>query len=355
MTEKFIQSDSNGSMRSVIQAVLARQSELHSESSNALRHDTIEEESSSIKDYYNALEDCDKDEASFSSLPDYIVDTLLKADDDLFAEFLNARKLSKESKERDSENQATSSSNARRNDQNLSKQLGKETDDNLLNSNDSLNPPPLILPPEGAIKYDESFIEMVVRVVNRKRDKDSCTDDEKITVTKIKEEGKERATDGSACFTEESDSIPRIEQARRDMVEAAEESLLLDKYSIKEDELLFLADDKIPSFLYKDDDTDPTSSVKTDHDREKKVVDKAENSFSRKTPQAHLFSIQFDDELDQSCDSIEAIHLGNEEEGIHTNDEESTEFIKDYSSWLCFDKETEYITFKVNYMEAPCI
>lgn len=321
-------------------------------------NDAVEE--GSLKDYYNALSEADRQDDSLSSLPDYIIDTLINADDDAFAEFLSARTLSKDTNTKHGQEKSTSDSNKRRDtNKNIEPTTAKETDDNSINNNDSSNPPPLVLPPVGAVKYDESFIEMVIRIVNRRRDKNNINDDDEATDTQSKGKGKEHAKDVSTPFADEDEdkekSIPTIERARREKPGTVEDSLLLEEYSFEEDELLFLADDKIPSFLY-DDNVDPTSSCNgnaTSRVEIKKEVSTTESTLSRKkkVPQESSFSIQFDDVLDQSCDSIEAIRLNDEAhnyEQLSIDDEDSTEFIKDYSSWLCFDNENNCMTFKVS-------
>lgn len=322
-------------------------------------------EEGSLKGYYNALNEADEGDTSLSSLPDFIIDTLINADDDAFAEFLSARTLSKDSKTKDNQNKSRNSSTLRRDTNDIDEPLAKERDDNSLNNNDSSNPPPLVLPPAGAVNYDESFIEMVIRIVNKQRDKNNTNDDDYATNSNPKGKGKERATDISTSLAdedeeeeeEEEESIPRIERARREKPGSVEDSLALDEYSLEEGELLFLADDKIPSFLY-NDDVDSTSSVfsKATHRVEKKEANKAESSFSRKTRMPHESSsfIQFDDVLDQSCDSIEAIQLNDEVymfKQDSADEEDSTDFIKDYSSWLYFDSENNCMNFKV----APTI
>jgi hypothetical protein len=364
-------------------------------------------------------EEAGVDEIFFSSIPDHVMDTLLHADDNTFAKFLSERKLSTTNnkysasqqqhsyyEEDNIQNEEEDNLNEDSTTTSISKPADNKKSSSFVEEESSCDPPPLILPPPGTVQYDDSFIEMVIRIVNQNRAARSNDTDKSnnnnYNQSQKKDDGDDSDTtsydNNKLPFSSQneknelddehnsSSSLKVIEKARRANLLALEDepsSLSFTGIPGHDHEtFLFLQDDKIPSFLYNENDKEVEalgSKLNCDNNHNRKSTQlfssnsvesrakEVKGSPSQKSNDKDSFkgyTIQWDDELDKSCNSIEAIDLGVEEEqknnifehhccksalqgGGEEEEENQLLFEKDYSSWLCFDDVFGYVTLKV--------
>jgi hypothetical protein len=218
------------------------------------------------------------------------------------------------------------------------------------NIDESITTPPPIADPPSDASYDESFIEMVKQTVQRARiayaesHPNEENDDQESISNYLNSQASVvlSSQDSNQPNNDVYDNEARVEQARRD-VDPQYDDIPLPYYLKEEQESsqkLIDSQMSLPEFAIIKKNSNTVNEVEyvTNKKPEKKETEKEE----RAADDARSY---FERERDLYKNAIKELAQWKQEE-----EEEEEGSSTDYSSWLCFDNETEVAQFKVNNM-----